>query len=318
MTATLLILIYGVAVVASSLFGGLLPSLVSLTHLRMQLVLSFVGGLMLGVGLLHLLPHSAAELGSLDASVTWALGGLLGMFFLIRTFHFHEHGVASPELGDEPACGPDDHAHGHAHDHAHGHAHGHGHHHGHHSNAGQAGISPWGWVGVACGLSLHTFLDGVALAAAVLAEMHHAESATWPGFAIVLAIMLHKPLDALSITTLMHARGWSRRAQQTVNAGFALMCPLGALAFVLFLSQVGPNQHVVLGVALALSAGIFLCISLSDLLPEVQFHHHDRFKLSAALLLGVCCAYAIRFVEPPHAHGHTGHDHAQHAHDHHP
>ena len=38
--------------------------------------------------------------------------------------------------------------------------------------------------------------------------------------------------------------------------------------------------------ALAFSAGTFLCIALSDLLPELQFHAHDRFKLSVALLAG--------------------------------
>ena len=40
------------------------------------------------------------------------------------------------------------------------------------------------------------------------------------------------------------------------------------------------------GVALAFSAGTFLCIALSDLLPELQFHSHDRLKLSLALLAG--------------------------------
>jgi zinc and cadmium transporter len=43
----------------------------------------------------------------------------------------------------------------------------------------------------------------------------------------------------------------------------------------------------VTAVALAFSAGTFLCIALSDLLPELQFHSHDRLKLSVALLAGV-------------------------------
>jgi zinc and cadmium transporter len=325
MTALVLISLYSTAVVASSLFGGLLPSLVTLTHLRMQLILSFVGGLMLGVGLLHLLPHGAAELGSLDAALLWVVGGLLGMFFLIRTFHFHEHGVATPEseatTDAHEACSHPDHEHvaGNAHDHGHGQTDSHDAHAHHHHHHGPSQISPLGWVGVAFGLSLHTFLDGVALGAAVIAELHHGQSSTWAGLAIFLAILLHKPLDALSITTLMHARGWSRRAQQVVNAGFALMCPMGALAFALLLRQSGEDQHLVVGAALSISAGIFLCISLSDLLPEVQFHHHDRFTLSAALLLGVCCAYGIGFLEPAHVHEglhQHGAPHAEHDHNH--
>jgi zinc and cadmium transporter len=58
---------------------------------------------------------------------------------------------------------------------------------------------------------------------------------------------------------------------------------------------------VFLGCALAFCAGTFLCISCSDLLPELQFHSHDRFKLSVALLAGLGVAIAIGLVEQAHA-----------------
>ena len=86
-----LLLLYCICVAFASLAGGALPSLVRLTHRQMQLMMSFVGGLMLGVALLHLLPHSVAEHGNLDLSVGWMLGGLLVMFLLIRVFHVHAH-----------------------------------------------------------------------------------------------------------------------------------------------------------------------------------------------------------------------------------
>ena len=63
------------------------------------------------------------------------------------------------------------------------------------------------------------------------------------------------------------------------------MCPLGAAAFFFGLQQFGSSHDVILAAALAFSAGVFLCISLSDLLPEVQFHSHDRLKLSFGLLV---------------------------------
>ena len=60
------------------------------------------------------------------------------------------------------------------------------------------------------------------------------------------------------------------------------------------------------GQVVQLSAGTFLCISLSDLLPELQFHHHDRGKLSAALVLGLLVAVAVAQMEAavhgPHPH----------------
>ena len=49
---------------------------------------------------------------------------------------------------------------------------------------------------------------------------------------------------------------------------------------------------------------MFLCIALADLLPEIQFHRHDRVKLTTALLAGILFAYGIGLVHP-HASQHT-------------
>src|SRR5262249_52888265 len=51
------------------------------------------------------------------------------------------------------------------------------------------------------------------------------------------------------------------------------------------------------GAALAISAGTFLFIALSDLLPEVQFHRHDRVPLSLALILGLLLMGGIALLE---------------------
>jgi len=53
----------------------------------------------------------------------------------------------------------------------------------------------------------------------------------------------------------------------------------------------------VLGCSLAFCAGSFLCIASSDLLPELQFHSHDRFKLSVMLLAGLSVAILIGQLE---------------------
>ena len=65
MWPAMLIAIYCVCLIFASLAGGWLPSLMRLTHTRMQLMMSFVGGLMLGVAILHLLPHAVVQTGSL-------------------------------------------------------------------------------------------------------------------------------------------------------------------------------------------------------------------------------------------------------------
>src|SRR5437762_7681276 len=91
MKTFLLLTFYCICVLAASIAGGALPAVIRLTHRRMQLVMSFVAGLMLGVALLHLIPHSLAEQGSIDRLAGWTLGGLLTMFLLIRVFHVHAH-----------------------------------------------------------------------------------------------------------------------------------------------------------------------------------------------------------------------------------
>jgi zinc and cadmium transporter len=119
-----------------------------------------------------------------------------------------------------------------------------------------------------------------------------------------LAVVLHKPIDSLSITSLMAITGWSTRAQSIANTGFSLICPLGAALFVLGLREFSANQSVIVGWALA-PAGVFLCIALCDLLPEMEFHSHNRILLTAALLAGIALGWAIHFLDPAHEHSHV-------------
>lgn len=296
MQPTVLLLIYCVLVVFASLAGGALPGLIKLTHRRTQFIMSFVGGLMLGVAILHLLPHSIAEQGSVDRAAVWVLAGLLTMFLLIRVFHVHAH-----EHGDTSDV-QDEHRHDHDHEGPcdHGHSHGHAHEVAVHHH-------PFSWVGLALGLSLHTLIDGLALGAAVSAEAHPGAGFALFGLGTFLAVALHKPLDALSITSLMKAGGWSRQDIWLANIGFAVMCPIGAIGFTFGLARLFGEQHVIVGCALAFAAGVFLCISLADLLPEVAFHTHDRLQLTLALLLGIALAWGIGKLEPKHTHEPHGH-----------
>ncbi|MBX3419522.1 MAG: ZIP family metal transporter [Pirellulaceae bacterium] len=280
---------YCVFIVLASVIGGTLPSLVTLTHRRVQLTLSFVSGVMLGVALLHLLPHSLQQSPqNLDRPMLACLCGLLFMFLLIRCFHFHHHEF--------------EHAHSGIHEH-HGSC---GHHHSHPKqktdsestmNQSELAILPapeiaknFSWLGLAFGLGVHTLIDGLALAAAFSAERLHS---VIPALGTFLAIVLHKPLDAMTITALMRAKKATFRQQTAINLIFALTCPIGAILFALSISNpvlMGPE---VLSAILAFSAGVFLCISLGDLLPEVHFHTHDRIRLSLMLLLGILIAWGI-------------------------
>jgi zinc and cadmium transporter len=350
------LIVWCLLVACSSLLGGWLPSLMRVTHRRLQWIISSVGGFIVGVALFHQIPHAihALEDGGVkspvDTAMLWVVIGLVAMFLMLRAFHFHSHAHGE----DEPGYS---HGHDHSHDHSrsHGHSYDHSHDHGACGHDHDAGLLPimspavvtdsllsvldqkeappavaqaphaahdLSWMAMTFGLVVHTLVDGMALAAAVKTDQFHLPSGSLFGLGTFLAIALHKPLDSLSITSLMVAAGSPAKWRAIVNFGYALMCPAGALLFVLGVQQLEGQQAFIVGSALAFSAGAFLCIALADLLPEVQFHSHDRWQLSALLVAGTVAAWAIGFLEPAHTHGggshsHDGHNHGSHAgHDH--
>jgi zinc and cadmium transporter len=159
------------------------------------------------------------------------------------------------------------------------------------------------WPAVAIGLSIHTLTAGIALASAVMARSDH-NSEYILGLGVFLAIVLHQPADSFTIVTMMLGGGASRKRAHWINFLFAMTLPLGSLLFFVAHRLVaGGFQEQLSGAVLAFSAGMFLCIALSDLLPELHFHEHDRAKLSAALLLGVGFMFGVSRLETHHHHG---------------
>lgn len=297
------LILYTILIIAASLLGGFIPIFMKLTHRKMQYAISFVGGVMFGVGLLHMLTH-ALEAAPGQTTMLWMIGGFLLMFFVERFFCFHHH-----EVPQDQAVAQHDHSPQHDHDHDHHHHHcTHGHEH--------AGDKPHpdhtlGWSGAALGMSLHSIIAGVALASAMIAESHASHGAAWPGIAAFAVIVLHKPLDALTVITLTRMSHLSKFSSHVINALFSLAVPFGAMITLLGMEHWIAENPTFIAYALAFSAGTFICVALSDLLPELQFHHHDRVGLSAALIIGIALAWGLGTLEHgAHHHDHDGHDHA--------
>lgn len=285
MSTLSLTFLYSSLVILAAIVGGCMPSRLRFGHTRIQLVMSLVSGIMLGVAIFHLLPHGLQELegeASLDTAMLWLMGGLMFTFLLLRWFHFHQHDASVL-----------DHHHDHPQDSC---AHG-------HTKTNQR----LAWLGVFGGLAVHTIIDGVALGAAIAVEHEAHPEMLFAGVGVFLAIILHKPLDALTIASLMQRGKWPLKAQICVVALFASMLPLGAVLFHVAQATLD-HAHAFVGFALLFSTGVFLCISLSDLLPELHFHSHDRVKLTIFLLVGILAAYGITLLEPTY-HGHHGHAH---------
>ena len=122
------------------------------------------------------------------------------------------------------------------------------------------------------------------------------------GLGVFIAILLHKPLDALTISSMMSRGELGKKQQSIVLLGFALICPISAFLMLWGFDFVAHANSLFIGSALAFSAGVFLFISLSNLLPEVHFHSHDRFSMSLALLLGIGFSLVLINFEPDHRH----------------
>jgi zinc and cadmium transporter len=236
----------------------------------------------------------AANIEAVRATMFSLLAGMLAMFFIERFFSYHHHDVPN---GQKPKNTPFPAEHG-----------------SHHQAstiqhpASSIQHHHLSWSGAALGLALHSMLNGVALAAAV----QHGSDGSWlAGFGTFLVIVLHKPFDAMTIGMLMARGGWSLPWRHTINTLFSLAIPVGALLFYFGLmtepaGAAAATQQWYVACALAFSAGTFLCISLSDLLPELHFHRHDRVKLSLALLLGLAVAHAAARMESA---AHAAHAH---------
>jgi zinc and cadmium transporter len=276
--------VYSAAILVVSVFGGSVPLLQRVTHSRLQLYLSLSAGVMLGAAFFHIMPEAMKYAG--EAFGWWMALGVVGLFCIERFVAPHSHEDSSKlqqEHKHEPGC---------EHDHTH-----------------RAAPAVAGWMAV-LGLTIHTFMNGVGMAGAVQGDVDAATGAAWalPGLAMFLAIALHKPADALAITTVLSRKGTKMGTLTLVQIGFACMVPIGAAAFLLTKGAITARlESQLVGAALSFSAGTFLFIALSDLLPEVQFHRHDRIPLLLSLVLGILLMAGIALLEDL---GH-GEDHDQ-------
>ena len=268
---------YCTIIAGISFLGGKISERIRLTHTRTQILMSFISGFMIGIAVEHLLPHSLVFISGVDAMETvtfWLLMGIILMALLQRAFHTHQH-----DLDD----------HDHDHDHDHGHA---------VEEKPPSLLSSTGLVSIILGLGFHALIEGIALGSSIKAGLNDNRPELLLGLGVFFAIILHKPLDAYSIVGMARSEGHSQKTCFWINIIFALFCPIMTVLTFLGMDILGPEGvQTMVGRALALASGAFLCIALSDLLPEIQFHRHDRLKLTAFFLLGITVSYALRLLE---------------------
>jgi zinc and cadmium transporter len=270
--------LYTGAILAGALAGGALPLFGGMR--RSDVLLSFSAGVMLGAAFFHMLPEAVEAGGA--AALPFVIVGFLLLFLLERFVLVHvcaEPGPAARMAGDGELPVADPHVHG-----APVHVHVHG-------DATGCGVHTMG-LAAFVGMSLHTIVDGFALGAAnVEAEL---------GLLVFLAILAHKIPNAFSLSAILRAEGYSRGRALAMNAAFALMVPLGAGLYVLLRDAVRVEAFT--SIALAASAGTFLHLSLSDILPDLHRRGLARWRLSFAVIAGLVLMWALRLLRAGHGH----------------
>jgi len=109
------------------------------------------------------------------------------------------------------------------------------------------------------GISLHSLLDGIALGAGLILPQL--------GPVVLLAVIIHKMPDSMSISSILLSAGWERRQVGFLSVLFSLTTPIGALIAYLFFRSLSPEN---VAVAIGVSAGTFLAIATADILPQVH------------------------------------------------
>jgi zinc and cadmium transporter len=128
------------------------------------------------------------------------------------------------------------------------------------------------------GDAIHTFVDGVVIAAAVLVSLPL-------GITTAMAIVAHEiPQEAGDFAVLI-AAGYSRSQAMILNVASAAGGILGASAMLLF----GTGAPAMVPYVVAFSAGSFLYIAMADLIPTLHRGGVDRgaFPQVALIALGV-------------------------------
>jgi len=226
----------------SALAGGFL-ALRAVTHVG--LIIAFGAGIRIGAAYFDLIPESVEHLGdSLDLAMVFTALGFLAFYAIekMTTLHVGHETATELEHGDS----------------AHRHV---------------------GFIG-SIGMSLHSFLDGVALAAGL---------AVGGGLGLVIAfvVVVHRFSDGIGIVSLLLA---SRTPREEIYrwVGLVALAPVIGVIVGLLL----PVPDPVLGGMLAVFAGFFLYIGAAELLPEA--HRNDRSRwVVAATMGGVVGIYAF-------------------------
>lgn len=249
---------FGLLAALANVLGGMIlfPSKLRHNYKRLlRYLLALGAGFMLSVTIFELLPESIilwktpnpARIEDLYFPMVLLMGGYLLTQFFEHTVAPHIH------LGEEM-----------------------------HSDELISTRSAYAAVG---GLLIHTFFDGVSIAAASQIDLKI-------GFLVFIAVFLHKFPEGFTIGSMVMAAGKGLREVVIATSVIGLTTLLGVMAFYL----IGTNLGFTVAYALPISAGITLYVSASDLIPEVNHHGGTSPMVSLSVFGGVALFFSAHVL----------------------
>ena len=255
---------------AVALAGLVGPVALSLGPRRLErivfLLVALAVGAMLGGALLHLIPEAYEALGSGPKTGLLVLAGVVAFFVLEKFLHWqHLHGT--PEAIEGAAGQP------------------HGHHHGHSHGVGEP-MAALSLIGSAA----HHLLDGAMIGGAYALSVE-------TGLVTTLAVVAHEVPQQIGHYGILVYAGLERGRAVALTLATGLAGLVGAAA-VLGVAASDPAAGQALAqTLLPVTAGMFLYVAGSDLIPELnRSHSHTASKSAgqlAMILLGVAMMAAL-------------------------
>ncbi len=252
------LLLFGILAGAANVLGGLIlyPLGIQKSYKKfLKYILALGAGFMLSVVFIDILPEVAQLWFSKGTTVSEAL--VFPMVLLLVGYlltQFFEHTIAPHfHLGEEV-----------------------------HSDHLISTKSAYTAIG---GLLIHTFFDGVSIAAAAAVDFK-------VGILVFIAIFLHKFPEGFTIASMILAAGKERREVLIGTTLVGLTTLLGVLLYYF----IGANIGFTVAYALPLASGVTLYVAASDLIPEINHHGGKNPLVSFSVFAGVVLFFIAHYA----------------------
>lgn len=135
------------------------------------------------------------------------------------------------------------------------------------------------------GLLIHTFFDGVSIAAAAQVDYK-------VGVLVFIAVFLHKFPEGFTIASMILAAGKGRKEVVIATSLVGLTTLIGVLLFYFIGTKIGFS----VAYALPLACGVTIYVAASDLIPEVNHHGGKRPLVSLSVFAGAALFFVLHYV----------------------